>query len=136
VLKVSEINRNTRKHHFGSNGLDYMLHNCGTPRYCIRVRNTSFLLLPAEGLRNAPKHFQTSFWVQWTRMDASQVWYPEIVHSGKNTSFASFYVLKVSEIIRNTPKHHFVSNGLNGCFTTLVPEDQERPGGRWMTAPQ
>jgi hypothetical protein len=36
-------------------------------------------LLHAEGYTNAPKHSQTSFWVQWTRMDASQLWYPEIV---------------------------------------------------------
>jgi hypothetical protein len=37
-------------------------------------------LLHAEGYRNAPKHSQTSFWVELTRMDASQLWYPEIVH--------------------------------------------------------
>jgi hypothetical protein len=45
-------------------------------------------------------------------MDASQLWFPEIVQLGRNTSFASFYVLKVSEIIRNTRKHRFGSNGL------------------------
>jgi hypothetical protein len=44
-------------------------------------------------------------------MDASQLWYPKIVHSGANTSFASFYVLKVSEMLQNTPKHHFGANG-------------------------
>jgi hypothetical protein len=44
-------------------------------------------------------------------MDASKLWYPEIVHSGANTSFASFFVLKVSEMLSNTPKHHFGSNG-------------------------
>jgi hypothetical protein len=90
MSNVSEMLRNPRKHHFGSNGLEWMLHNFGTPKYCLRARNTSFLLLHAEALRNAPKHFHTSFWVQWTWMDASQLWYPEIVHSGWNTSFASF----------------------------------------------
>jgi hypothetical protein len=47
-------------------------------------------------------------------MDASQLWYPEIVHSGPKTSFASVKVPKVSEMPRNTPKHHFGSYGLNG----------------------
>jgi hypothetical protein len=32
-------------------------------------------------------------------MDASQLWYPEIVHSGANTSFASFYMPRVSEML-------------------------------------
>jgi hypothetical protein len=31
-------------------------------------------------------------------MDASLLWYPEIVHSGANTSFAAFYMTKVSEM--------------------------------------
>jgi hypothetical protein len=128
--------RNSSKHHFGYNGLEWMLHNFGTPKYCFWARNTSFSsftyrgfakcsetlpniilgpmdsngcfitlvrrniafgpetrvfhLLPAEGLRNAPKHFLTSFWVQWTRMDASQLWYPEIVHLGQKHKFCIF----------------------------------------------
>jgi hypothetical protein len=90
VLKVSEMFWNTPKHHFGSNGLEWMLHNSGTPKYCIGPVTRVFLLLPAEGLRNAPKHFQTSFWVQWTRMDASQLWYPEIVHLGPKHKFCIF----------------------------------------------
>jgi hypothetical protein len=32
-------------------------------------------------------------------MDASQLWYREIVHLGRNTSFASSYVPKVSEML-------------------------------------
>jgi hypothetical protein len=194
---VCEMLWNTSKQHFGSNGLEWMLHNFGTPKYfwtktqvlhlfmcwslakcsetlpniilgpmdkngCFTTlvpRNIAFgpetrvfLLLPAEGLRNALKHFHTSFWVQWTRMDASQLWYPKIVHPGSNRSFAScscrrlvnhlkhsqtsfwvqwtrmdasqlwypeivhsgpkyefciFYVPKVSEMLWNTPKHHF-----------------------------
>jgi hypothetical protein len=70
-----------------------------------------FLLLLAEGLRNAPKHFQTSFWVEWTGMDATQLWYPEIVHSSPKYEFCTFYVPKVSEMLRNIRKHHFGSNG-------------------------
>jgi hypothetical protein len=75
-----------------------------------RPKQKFCILLHAEGLRSTPKHCQTSFWFQWSRMDASQLWYPEIVHSGPNTSFASFYLSKVSEILRNTPKDHFGSN--------------------------
>jgi hypothetical protein len=47
-----------------------------------------FIFLRAEGLQYAPKHSQTSFWVHWTRMDASQLWYLKLVHSGSNRSFA------------------------------------------------
>jgi hypothetical protein len=57
--------RNTLKHHFGSNEVEWMLLNFGTPKNCIQARNTSF---------------------------------------------ASFYVPKVSEMLRKTPKHHFGSN--------------------------
>jgi hypothetical protein len=32
-------------------------------------------------------------------MEVSQLWYPEIVHSGANRSFASFYMPKVSEML-------------------------------------
>jgi hypothetical protein len=58
------------------------------------------------------KHSQTSFWVQWTRLDVSKLWYPEIVHLGPKHEFFIFYVAKVREMLRNTPKHHFGSNGL------------------------
>jgi hypothetical protein len=70
------------------------------------------MFLRAEGYRNHPKHSQTSFWVQWTRMDASQLWYPEIVHSGPKHEFFIFDVPRVSEMLWNTSKHHFGSNGL------------------------
>jgi hypothetical protein len=40
-------------------------------------------------------------------MDASQLWYPEIVNSGPKYEFCIFYVPKVSEMLRNTLKHHF-----------------------------
>jgi hypothetical protein len=45
---------------------------------------------------------QTSFWVQWTRMDASQLWYPEIVHSGSNTSFASFTYPRLANALKHS----------------------------------
>jgi hypothetical protein len=43
-------------------------------------------------------------------MDASQLHYTEIV--ARNTNFASFYMTKFSEMLRNTPKHQFASNGV------------------------
>jgi hypothetical protein len=36
----------------------------------------------------------------------------EIVHSGPKYEFFIFFVPRVSEMLRNTPKHHFGSNGL------------------------
>jgi hypothetical protein len=45
-------------------------------------------------------------------MDASQLWWLEIVHSNLKHNFSIFYVPKVSEMLRNTPKHHFGSNGV------------------------
>jgi hypothetical protein len=36
----------------------------------------------------------------------------KIVHSGPKYEFCIFYVPKVSEMLWNTPKHHFQSNGL------------------------
>jgi hypothetical protein len=54
-------------------------------------------------------------------MDASQLWYPEIVHSGPNSSFGSCTCrrfVKSSETLTNIilgPMDY------NGCFTTLVP---------------
>jgi hypothetical protein len=110
--RVCEMLRNNSEHHFGSNGLEWMLQNFGTPKYCFRSRNTSFSSLPCEGLRNAPKHFQTTFWVQWTRMDSSQLWYPKILLSVPKHEFFFFYLARVCEMLRNTSKHHFGSNGL------------------------
>jgi hypothetical protein len=49
-------------------------------------------------------------------MDASQLWYSEIVHSTTNTIFASFYVPKVSEMLWNTNKHDLGSNGVEWIF--------------------
>jgi hypothetical protein len=45
-------------------------------------------------------------------MNASHLWCAEIVHSGPKNKFSSFYAPKVSEVLRNTPKHHFGSDGV------------------------
>jgi hypothetical protein len=107
VPKVSEMLRNTRKHHFGSNGLEWMLHNFGAPKYYIQARNMSFSSFTCGGFAKCSEHFQTSFWVQWTRMDVSQLWNPEIFLSGPKHEFFIFYLLRVCEMLWNTPKHQF-----------------------------
>jgi hypothetical protein len=91
------------------------VHSGPKHKFCLYLRN--------EGKQNALKHPETSFWVQFTRMDASQLWYPEIVHSDANTGFSSFYVQKVSEMLWNTPKHLLVPMEYNSCFATLVPQN-------------
>jgi hypothetical protein len=45
-------------------------------------------------------------------MDASKLWYPEIVHSGPKHKFSYFYVHKISEVLCNSPIYHFGSNGV------------------------
>jgi hypothetical protein len=49
-------------------------------------------------------------------MDASQLWNPEIVHLGPKHDLFIFDVPRFSELLRNTPKHHFRSNGLEWTF--------------------
>ena len=39
--------------------------------------------------------------------------YPKYCVHARNTSFASFYVSKVCKMLRTTPKHRFVSNGVD-----------------------
>jgi hypothetical protein len=117
LSKVSEMLWNTPKNQFGSNGVEWMLHNFGTPKQCIQARNTSFaFFLPVEGLRNAPKHSQTSFWVKWSRMDASQLWHPETVYSSPKHKFCIFVPV---EGYRNAPKHSQTSFGSNGVERML-----------------
>jgi hypothetical protein len=57
-------------------------HSGPKQKYCI--------FLCAEGLRNASKHSNTSFWVKCSRMDALKLWYPEILHSGPKHKFCIF----------------------------------------------
>jgi hypothetical protein len=100
LSKICEMLCNTPKHHFGSNGVEWMLHNFGIPKQFIQTRKTSFsFFLPFEGKRNALKHSQTSFWVQWSRTDASQLRYPKRVHSVPKHKFCIFYLSNVSEIL-------------------------------------
>jgi hypothetical protein len=43
-------------------------------------------------------------------MNDLQLRYPEIVHSGPKHKFCIFNLPKISEMLCNTPKHHFGSN--------------------------
>jgi hypothetical protein len=45
-------------------------------------------------------------------MDTSQLWYPEIVHSGPKRKFSSYYMPKFSDVLRNTPKQNFGPDGV------------------------
>jgi glycopeptide antibiotics resistance protein len=120
---VCEMLWNTSKHHFGSNGLGWMLRNFGTPKYCIRARNTSFSSFTCWGFvkcsETLPNIIFGSDGLEWT---LHKFWYPEIVHSGWKYEFCIFYTPKVREMLWNTAKHHFGSNGLE-CFTTLAPRN-------------
>jgi hypothetical protein len=56
----NEMLLNTLKHHFGSNGVEWMLHIFSTPKQCIQARNKSFacfyLSKVSEMLRNTLKY--------------------------------------------------------------------------------
>jgi hypothetical protein len=56
-------------------------------------------------------------------MDASHLCCAELVHSGPKNKFSSFYVPKVSEVLRNTPKHHFGSDGVEWMLRNFVPRN-------------
>jgi hypothetical protein len=66
VPNVSEMLRNTLKHHFGSNGVEWMLHLHYTE---IVARNTNFAYFYmtkfSEMLLNTPKHQFASNGVEW-----------------------------------------------------------------------
>jgi hypothetical protein len=91
VPKVSEMLRNTPKHHFGSNAVEWMLLDFGAPKKCIQSRNTSFASFYVPKVSNALKPSQTSFLVKCSRMVASQLQYLEIVHSGPKHNYCIFY---------------------------------------------
>jgi hypothetical protein len=55
-------------------------------------------------------------------MDASQLRYLEIVIQARYATIVSFYVPKVSEMLRNTPKHHFWSNLVEWMVRNYYPE--------------
>jgi hypothetical protein len=112
LSNVIEMLWNTPKHHFGSNGVEWMVHSFRIPKLCIQAQTQVLHLFRVEGLRNALKHSRTSIWVQWSTMDASQFGTPKHCIQSQNTSCASFYLSKVSEMLWNTPKHYFWSNGV------------------------
>jgi hypothetical protein len=76
-----------------------MILNFGTPNSAFRPETQVSHLLRAKGERNALKHSQTTYWVQRSRMDDSQRWHPEIVHSGPKHKFCIFYMPMVSEML-------------------------------------
>jgi hypothetical protein len=55
------------------------------------------IFVHSEGIRNAEKHSQSSFWVHWSRIDAlvtkpySQLRYPQIVHLGQKHMFLHLF---------------------------------------------
>jgi hypothetical protein len=59
VPKFSEMLQNTPKKYIGSNGLEGMLPNFGTPKYCTKPRNTcfasSYMPKVSKMLRTTPK---------------------------------------------------------------------------------
>jgi hypothetical protein len=115
--------RNTPKHHFGSNVVEWMLLNFGAPKKCILGRNTSFasfyLSKVSEMLRNTPKQLFGSNVVEWMLLNFGA---PKKCIQARNTSFVSFYVPKVSEMLRNTRKHHFGSNVVECMVRNCYPE--------------
>jgi hypothetical protein len=63
-----------------------------------RLKQKFCIFLHSEGIENVEKRSQSSFWVQWSRIDTlvtepfSQLRYPEIVHSiPKHMYYIFFY---------------------------------------------
>jgi hypothetical protein len=113
---------NASKHHLGSNGVEWciwceIIFATSAPRNSAFTLETQVLhLLHSERFWNTPKHSQTSFWVQWSKMNAVgmkpflQLEYSKIVHSVLKHMFASFHMWKVYEMLQSTPENHFGSN--------------------------
>jgi hypothetical protein len=105
VPKVSEMLRNTPKHNFGSNVVEWVLLNFGAPKKCIQGRNTSFAssYVPkvSEMLRNTPKHLIGSNVVEWILLNFGA---PKKCIQGRNTSLHLFMcqsLAKCSETLPN-----------------------------------
>jgi hypothetical protein len=105
LSKFSEILWNTPKHYFGSNGVERMVHNFGTPKQWIKARTQVLHVLRAEDhemLRNTLKHHFGSNGVEWMlhNFDTSK----QCIQSRK-TCFASFLtcrtLVKWSETLPN-----------------------------------
>jgi hypothetical protein len=73
VPRVSEMLRNTPKHHFGSSGLEWMLQNFGTTEILHSSPKHDFFILDvprvSEWLRNTPKHHFGSNGLEWMVQD-------------------------------------------------------------------
>jgi phage pi2 protein 07 len=75
-------------------------------------KNKYCIFLHVEGFLNAPKHNQTSFWVQWSRMDRfgvktfSQLRYSKLGHSCPRHKFC---ILLHAEDFLNGPKDNQTS---------------------------
>jgi hypothetical protein len=111
LQRVCEMLRNTSKHHFGSNGLEWMLHKFGTPKYCIRARNTSFSSFNCRGFA---KCSETLPYIILGPIDYNGCFttlVPRNSAFGLEHKFCIFSVSKVSEMPGNIPKHHFGSDG-------------------------
>ena len=89
------------------------------PKNWSQGQNTSietfYVLKVCEMLRNTPKHHVESSGVEWMlslRNYCRKFGTPKSCLQARNTSFASFYVSKVCEMLQNTPKHRFGSSGV------------------------
>ena len=97
-----------------------MLRNFGTPKQCIQARNTSFasfyILKVSKMIQNTHKYHCTPKGLEWMHLVGNyfcNFGTPKQCIQDRNTSFASFYMPKVSKMLQNTPKHHFGSNGVD-----------------------
>jgi hypothetical protein len=101
-----------------------MVHNFGTPKQCIKARTQVLHVLLAEDnemLLNTLIHHFGSNGVEWMFQIFGT---PKQCIQARNTSFACFYLSKVSEMLRNTPKHHFGSNGVEWMLHNLGTSKQ------------
>jgi hypothetical protein len=69
-------------------------------------------LVTCRRLAKYSETLQTSIWVQWSDWMLHNFGTPKRCIQARNTSFTSFFQSKVSEMLQNTPKHHFGSNGV------------------------
>src|SRR5579883_3122431 len=122
----SEMLENTTRHHFGSNA-SYWVRSCenvrrnfGTSKQSMSVpKRTSFSLFWMQSrsqiLENTPKHHFGSnggYWVRSCQNVRRNFFTPkQCISAPKRTSFSSFCMHLGSEMLENTSKHHFGSNG-------------------------
>ena len=131
-IRGSKMLRNTPKHHFVSNGgylvclSENVRRKFDTPKPCIRVTKcnnfSSFCIHSCiKMLHYTPKHhygYNRGYWVcscENFRRNFGTT--KPCIRVPKRTSFSSFCMLRGSEMLQTTPKHHFGSNrGYLGVF--------------------